>query len=91
MQLVYSAHTHSVGVGEVPGVGQPAAEVVICASPVRHTHREHQLPSSPVMGITALLTALLFSVTSNQTNCCSPRYNAVTVTDNKMRRYYNLL
>ncbi len=39
MQLVYSAHTHSVGVGEVPGVGQPAAEVVICASPVRHTHR----------------------------------------------------
>ncbi len=40
---------------------------------------------------TALLTALLFSVTSNQTNYCFPRYNAVTVTDNKMRRYYNLL
>ncbi len=39
----------------------------------------------------ALLTALLFSVTSNQTNYCFPRYNAVTVTDNKMRRYYNLL
>ncbi len=38
-----------------------------------------------------LLTALLFSVTSNQTNYCFPRYNAVTVTDNKMRRYYNLL
>ncbi len=39
----------------------------------------------------ALLTALLFSVTSNQTNYCVPRYNAITVTDNKMRRYYNLL
>ncbi len=32
-----------------------------------------------------------FSVTSNQTNYCFPRYNAVTVTvtDNKMQRYYN--
>ncbi len=39
----------------------------------------------------ALLTALLFSVTSNQTNYCFPRYNAVTVTDNKMRRYYNII
>ncbi len=35
--------------------------------------------------------ALLFSVTSNQTNYCFPRYNAVTVTDNKMRRYYNII
>ncbi len=39
----------------------------------------------------ALLTALFFSVMSNQTNYCFSRYNAVTVTDNKMRRYYNLL
>ncbi len=32
-----------------------------------------------------------FSVTSNQTNYCLPQYNAVTVTvtDNKMQRYYN--
>ncbi len=37
----------------------------------------------------ALLMALLFSVTSNE--LLFPRYNAVTVTDNKMRRYYNLL
>ncbi len=46
------------------------------------------------MGITALLTALLFSVTSNQTNYCFPRYNAVTVTDNKMSItiiYYNII
>ncbi len=35
--------------------------------------------------------ALLFSVTSNQTNYCFLRYNAITVTDNKMRLYYNLL
>ncbi len=42
--------------------------------------------SKAVMGM-----ALLFSVRSNQTNYCFPRYNAVTVTDNKMRRYYNLL
>ncbi len=33
---------------------------------------------------------VIVSVTSNQTNYCFPRYNAVTVTDNKMRRYYNL-
>ncbi|MEY6560397.1 hypothetical protein AB8Y31_15280 [Listeria monocytogenes] len=35
----------------------------------------------PVMGI----TALLFSVTSNLTNYYSYRYNAVTVTNKKMR------
>ncbi len=34
---------------------------------------------------------VIVSVTSNQTNYCFPRYNAVTVTDNKIRRYYNLL
>ncbi len=39
----------------------------------------------------ALLTALLYSVTSNQTNYCFPRYNAVTITDNKMRRYLRKL
>ncbi len=35
------------------------------------------------------ITALLFSVTSNQTNYCLPRYKAVTVTENKMWHYYN--
>ncbi|MGL6005947.1 DUF1523 family protein [Aeromonas sobria] len=34
----------------------------------------------------ALVTALFFSVTSNQINYCFPRYNAVIVTDIKMRR-----
>ncbi len=34
---------------------------------------------------------VIFSVTNNQTNYCFPRYNAFTITDNKMRRYYNLL
>ncbi len=37
------------------------------------------------------LTALFFSVTSNQINYCFPRYNTVTITDNKMQHYYNLL
>lgn len=42
---------------------------------------------SSVMGITGItlqVAALLFSVTSNQTNYYSYRYNAVTVTNKKM-------
>ena len=34
-----------------------------------------------VMGITVLLTALLFSVTGNPTNYYFHPYNAITVTD----------
>ncbi len=37
------------------------------------------------------LTALFFSLTSDQTNYRFPRYNAFIVTDNKMWCYYNLL
>lgn len=32
--------THSIGVGEVPGIRKPATEMVIRASPVRVTDRE---------------------------------------------------
>lgn len=39
-----------------------------------------------VMRPTALL--FFFSVTSNLTNYCFLRTNAVTVTDNKIRHYY---
>lgn len=34
--------THSIGVGEVPGISKPATEMVIRASPVRVIDREEE-------------------------------------------------
>lgn len=35
-------NTHGVWVGEVSSIGQPAAEVVVCASPAgQHKHKGH--------------------------------------------------
>lgn len=49
--------THGVWVGEVPGVGQPAAEVVVRASPAGTTQRQGSL-WKPSGTVTHLLTDL---------------------------------
>lgn len=38
--VVLQTSTHSIWIGEVAGICEPAAEVVVCASPIIYTQKE---------------------------------------------------
>lgn len=49
--------THCVGIGQVPGVGQPAAEVIVGASSEQTKNQGHQnIHDTPTLGSTPIST-----------------------------------